>query len=168
MLGAGGRHHEVADELEEPERHHREETLAVPVGREDGEPGDLDDAGRLERGREDQVLLALEGTRRAGRHAHRPDRLARVHVLGEEEPGAAVVLVGDRDLVAARALVDPAADVEGPRDGFGILADAEAVAAQEPGEDRPLPGISSVLHSAPPGRTPKQPLCPGPEARQPC
>src|SRR5207244_12548609 len=111
---------------------------AVPVGRGDREARELDGAGGAERRREDEILLALERARRAGRYAHGSDRLARAHVLGEQEPGTAVVLVGHGHLVAAGAAIDLPADVQGAGDGCRILAAAEPVAAPQPGGGRAL------------------------------
>ena len=166
MLGAGGGHHEVGHELEQPECHDRQEAPAVAMVREDREARDLDHPGRAQRRRQLEVLLGLERARRARRHPHRADGLAGADVLGQEEPGAAIVLVGDRDVVAAGVAVDLAADLQGAGDRRRVLADAEAVAAEKPGENGSLlvgaggrVGVLDVVHCASPGRLPKQPLC---------
>src|SRR5438034_6068312 len=129
---------EVDEQLEETERDARHDAVAPAVLREDREACHLDRARRDQVSRKPEVLLGLERTGRARRDAHRPHHLARAHVLGEQEPGARIVLVRHRDVVAAVPQVDAAPDVERGLESDPVRAHAEAVAPKQVREGRGL------------------------------
>ncbi len=149
---------EVDEQLEEPERDARHDALPPAVLREDREARHLGGAGREQVARKPEVLLGLERPGRARRDPHRPHRLARVDVLGEQEPGASIVLVRHGNVVAAVRPVDAAPDVERGLGGDAVRAHAEAVAPEQASEGRRLDLRTScsglllaVSHGDPPG-----------------
>src|SRR5438093_8821830 len=171
-LGLGADHHvagaelprELTDQLVQAKGDGREKSAALPGLGRDREARDLHDARSPQEGGEPEVFLCFQVASRAWRDAHRPNRSTRADVLREENPGALVVLVGDRDVVAAHATVHLPAHVDCADHVRGLLTHAESVTMKELPEDRGLISVRfsrddlpDVLHGNCPGRLHSKP-----------
>src|SRR6266516_558665 len=173
-LGLGGDDHVLGiqrlqkahHELEQSERDDGQEELPLAIRGQNREAVDLHRPRRPQLPRQREVLLGFERTREARRQAHRPDRLPGMVLFREQEPGARVVRIGNRQPIAARVDVHPTADIERLPGRFGGLADAEPVSTKQAREPRVRgfrDGFDRLLcswHRLPPETMPLQPLCP--------
>src|SRR5262245_45608390 len=79
-------------------------------------------------------MLALQRAASAAREPHGPDGSPRLDLLGQEQPGVAVVDVGNVDGETFFLDVHPAAHLQGSAGVLLGLADAEPIALEEPSQ----------------------------------